>query len=110
MKLKEDGIGRYRAYVLYGKSVENILQRIIAFVGGCKNIIADTMLEEFLRKLCLKDSMFVELKGYLDVDKVIASSEEGKAIVFSVEAPRDDVYAVALIPVDKHNKSAVKVT
>ncbi|MEM3980511.1 MAG: hypothetical protein QXF79_04555, partial [Ignisphaera sp.] len=108
-RLKEDGISRYRAYVLYGVSVENILRRVVAFVGGCENIIADTMLKEFLRKLCLKDSVFVELKDYLDVDKVIASSEEGKAIVFSIEAPRDDVFAVALVPVDKFNKSVVRV-
>lgn len=107
MRLNEEGLGRYRAYVLYGKNVENILQRIIAFVGGCKNIVADVMLGEFLGRLCPKDSTTVDLENYRDVDKVIASTEEGKAIVFFVEAPRDDVYAIALIPIDKHNKAVV---
>ncbi|MEM1560492.1 MAG: hypothetical protein QW775_02005 [Ignisphaera sp.] len=107
MKLNEEGLGKYRAYVLYGKNVENILQRIITFVGGCKNVVADVILGEFLRRLCSEDYTSVELKDYRDVDKVISLIEEGKAIAFFVESPRNDVYAIALIPVDEHNKAVV---
>lgn len=107
MKLDESGITRYRAYVLYGKSIENLIQRIVVFVGGCKNIIADAMLQDVLLKLCKEKPVITELKQYSDVDKAITSSEEGKAIVFVVDSPRRDVYAIAFVPVDKFNKSVV---
>jgi len=107
LKLGDRGLAKYRAYILYGKNIENILQRIIAFVDGCKNIIADVDLEKPFSSLCPEKPVFTEFKSYADVDKAVEASDEGKALVFFVESPREDVYAVALIPIDSFNKSAV---
>lgn len=98
---------RYRGYILYGKNIENLLKRVIAFVDGCKNIVADTILSEMLSKLCTEKPEFIEFKSYTDIDKVIASAIEGKAIVFAIKPPREDIHAIALIPIDRFNKSRV---
>ncbi|MEM4442108.1 MAG: hypothetical protein QXN02_04270 [Ignisphaera sp.] len=103
MVLNDSGIPRYRAYIIYGRDVENILKRIAAFVNGCRNIVAESSLRSIFSRLC-EDATYVELKDYSDVDRVILSYEEGKAIVFPVSSPRLDVHAIALIPIDKTNK------
>jgi hypothetical protein len=108
MKLNSYGIAKYRAYILYGKNVENILQRVIAYVNSCTNIIADSALGETLAKLCTDKPIVVEIGSYKDVDEIISRSSEGKAILFMVESPRADVHAIAFIPVDKFNKNVVR--
>jgi hypothetical protein len=108
MKLNDSEIVKYRAYILYGRNVENILQRIIAYVNGCINIIADSILEQALNKLCNDKPTIIEIQSYRDVDEIISRSIEGKAVLFMVESPRVDIYAVAFIPVDKFNKNVVR--
>lgn len=107
MILDSDGISRYRAYILYGKNIENLLQRIVSYVEDCKNIVTDIQLDSILSKFCQKKNMSLEVKSYEDIDKAIAVLEEGKAIVFRVKSPRDDVYAIAFIPIDQFNKSRI---
>lgn len=100
-----NNLAKYRGYVLYGQSLENLVQRVLAFLNGCGKLVADTPLSELVSKLCTEKPTTVELKDCRDVDRVIASSEEGKALVFVVEAPKEGVHALALVPVDKFNKA-----
>lgn len=106
--LNSSGMTRYRGYIIYGKSLENILKRVLNFVGGCKNIVADIELQKTLSLFCTDEAVFRELKSYDDVNNVIALGEEGKAVVFLVESPKENIYAVALIPIDKFNRSMVE--
>lgn len=106
MVLNDNDISRYRAYIIYGKDMESILRRVASFANGCSNMVIESSLKSVASRVC-RDASYVELNGYSDVDKAILSREEGKVIVFQVSSPRSDVYAVALILVDRFNKSRV---
>ena len=103
--LESSGLAKYRGYILYGRSAENILQRVVAFADRCENVVVDVELKDVLARICKSNFGVVELKSYEDVDRAVIGLEEGKALVFAVDSPRDDVYAVALVPIDKFNKS-----
>lgn len=108
MILNSDNMSKYRAYILYGKDLENLLKRIIHFTGSCKNIIAELSLKTFISRLCSEETTYVELKDYRDIDNVLLKHEEGKALIFQLNSPRDNIYSIALIPIDKYNKSKTR--
>ena len=101
-------VSKFQAYIIYGKNIQDILRRIVSYLKGCSNAIADTELRSFLDSICANETpLYVELREAKDIEEVVAKYDLGKGLLFRVLSPRDDVYAIAFIPINKYNKDVV---
>lgn len=107
--LDDKDVMKFQAYILYSKNVDNILRRIVNYLGNCNKIIADIELSDILKGICVESEPphFMEFKDCKMVEEVINNEVIGKGIVFRVTSPRSDVHAIAFIPINSFNKSVV---
>ncbi len=69
----------------------------------------DIELVEISEKVCLENKpRYIELRNYDDVNRIIIENEPGYGIVFRVPSPKNDVYAVAFIPINDRNKNVAQ--
>jgi hypothetical protein len=109
MVLKDSIVSKFQAYIIYSKSLKEIARRIVNYMNGCNNIISDVELKPIFDELCTESKpQFIEIKDENIVDKIVSEAELNKGVVFRVESPRDDVYAIAFIPVNQRNKEVAQ--
>lgn len=106
--LEDKIVSKFQAYILYSKNVNDILKRIVNYIGNCSKIIADTELYSLLKEICTEfEPHFTEIKDYHTIENLINNESTGRGIVFKVVSPINDVHAVAFIPINEFNKSLV---
>ncbi|ADM28393.1 hypothetical protein Igag_1591 [Ignisphaera aggregans DSM 17230] len=107
--LDDRDIEQYQAYILYSKNIIDIIKRISNYLSGCNKMFIDIELKEISQQVCGENMpRYVELKSYDDVNKLILESENGYGIIFRVPSPKDNVYAIAFIPINNHNKNVIQ--
>ncbi|MDK6028386.1 hypothetical protein QPL79_03290 [Ignisphaera sp. 4213-co] len=105
MIINDDDVSKFQAYIIYGKNINEILKRIINYLNGCSNIISDSKLKNYFDIVCTNSSpQYVEFSDIKMLNDIILRSELGKGLVLKAESPRNDVYAIAFIPINQRNK------
>lgn len=105
MIVNDNVISRYQAYIVYGKNINEILRRIANYLNGCNNVVSDIELKKYFDSICGGSSpSYVEINDVKALDELIMRTEISKGIVLRAESPREDVYAIAFIPINQRNK------
>ncbi len=106
--LEDKDVTNFQAYILYSKNISDILKRIVNYLGDCNKIIADIELGNLLKEICIESKpRLTEFRSYDVVRDLINNELVGKGIVFKITSPKDDIYAIAFIPINEFNKSIV---
>jgi|UniRef100_A0A7J2U6B3 hypothetical protein len=107
MVLEDNIVTKFQAYIIYSKSLKEILRRVINYMQGCNNIVSDAELKPEFEELCSDSKpQYMEFLNSDAVDKAVMQTEFNRAIVLKVSSPRSDVHAIALIPTNQRNKEA----
>ncbi len=103
--LSEDIVKKFRAYILYGTDLEDLIQRIIRFVGGCDKIVVDSECGDIVMlvsSLC-GDNVLTKSLNDQNIFEVLRELSKGMSIVTMCTEVPSPFKAICIIPVDDYN-------